>query len=134
MYDLERIRRDFPLLSRVVYLDSAATCQTPVQVIDAMNEYYTEFRANYGRGAYRLVREVTRRYETAREKVAAFIGAETGQIAFTRNSTDSLNMIVGSLNLGGGDHVVVNELEHHSNLIPWLKMRGRTVWRRSRIP
>jgi len=78
MYDLDGIRSDFPLLSSVIYLDSAATCQTPMQVVEAMNEYYTSFRANHGRGAYRIAREATRRYDEARETVAAFIGAAPG--------------------------------------------------------
>jgi len=115
MYDLDGIRSDFPLLSSVIYLDSAATCQT------------TSFRANHGRGAYRIAREATRRYDEARETVAAFIGAAPGQLAFTRNSTDALNVVVQCMGLCDGDHAITNQLEHHSNLIPWLRLRDRGV-------
>ncbi len=129
MYDVEKVRRDFPILERrigeqpLVYLDNAATSQKPRQVIETLTNYYERHNANIHRGAHRLAEEATAAYEEAREKVAAFLGApdSTGLI-FTRGTTEAINLVAyawGRKNLSEGDEVVLTEAEHHSNLVPW---------------
>jgi len=128
--DTTAIRADFPLLSRevrpgtpLVYLDSTATSQKPIQVIHAMDDYYRRHNANIHRGIHVLAEEATLAYESARERIAAFIGARSArEIIFTRNTTESLNLIAhswGRANLHRGDMIVLTEMEHHSNLVPW---------------
>jgi cysteine desulfurase/selenocysteine lyase len=128
--DIAKIRADFPILSRqvkpgieVVYLDSAATTQKPLQVIRAIDEYYRHTNANIHRGIHVLAEEATALYEDAREKIAEFINAPSArQIIFTRNTTESINLVAqswGRENLQPGDVVILTEMEHHSNLVPW---------------
>jgi cysteine desulfurase/selenocysteine lyase len=115
---------EFPVLARegLVYLDSAATSQTPRAVIEAMDGYYTSYRASIHRGVYPLAVEATEAYEGARAKVAAFTGSTAAETVFTRNATEALNVVAqawGRENLRPGDVVAVTEMEHHSNLVPW---------------
>jgi cysteine desulfurase/selenocysteine lyase len=128
--DLTRIRSDFPILDRevkpgtkVIYLDSTATAQKPLQVINSMDEYYRQSNANIHRGIHTLAEEATAMYENARDKVAEFINAPSAkQIIFTRNTTESINLVAqtwGRENLQSGDVVILTEMEHHSNLVPW---------------
>ena len=128
--DIERIQADFPILARevkpgvkVVYLDSTATTQKPVQVIETMNEYYRRSNANIHRGIHVLAEEATALYEDARVTVAKFINAPAArQIIFTRNTTESINLVAqtwGRANLNPADVVILTEMEHHSNLVPW---------------
>ena len=128
--DVAKIRADFPILSRqvkpgveVVYLDSTATTQKPVQVIKAMDEYYRNSNANIHRGIHVLAEEATAMYEEARGKIAKFINAPSPrQIIFTRNTTESINLVAqtwGRENLKDGDVLILTEMEHHSNLVPW---------------
>jgi cysteine desulfurase/selenocysteine lyase len=128
--DIPSIRADFPILSRqvkpgieVVYLDSAATTQKPLQVIRAIDEYYRHTNANIHRGIHVLAEEATELYEDARVKIAEFINAPSArQIIFTRNTTESINLVAqswGRENLQPGDVVILTEMEHHSNLVPW---------------
>ena len=122
---------DFPVLPHtgVAYLDSGATSQTPIPVIEAMDAYYREYRASIHRGIYPLAALATEAYETAREKVAAFAGSAAGETVFTRNATEALNLVAyswGGANVGAGDLVVVTEMEHHSNLVPWQMLCQRT--------
>ncbi len=129
MYDVEEIRRDFPILDRriegkkLVYLDNAATSQKPRQVIEALTEYYEEHNANIHRGVHRLAAEATAAYEEARQKVARFLGApDTRGLIFTRGTTEAINLVAyawGRRSLREGDEVVLTEAEHHSNLVPW---------------
>jgi cysteine desulfurase/selenocysteine lyase len=111
---------DFPVLARegLVYLDSAATSQTPWPVIEAMQRYYTEYRASIHRGVYPLAAEATDAYEGARERVAAFAGSTAGETVFTRNGTEALNLVARG-SVGPGDLVVLTQMEHHSNIVPW---------------
>lgn len=128
-----RIRKDFPLLSgkyaEYAYLDSAATAQKPACVIEAEKEFYEEYNANPLRGLYELSVAATDRYEEAREKVRAFLhAASPEEIIFTRNATESLNLVAyayGMNNLKEGDEVLVTILEHHSNFLPWLNAAKR---------
>jgi cysteine desulfurase/selenocysteine lyase len=115
---------DFPVLAQegLTYLDSAATAQTARPVIEAMDEYYTEYRASVHRGVYPLAARATDAYEGARERVAAFVGSTPGETVFTRNATEAINLVAyawGRTNVGAGDLVVVTQMEHHSNLVPW---------------
>jgi cysteine desulfurase/selenocysteine lyase len=127
--DVDAVRRDFPILSRkingkpLVYLDSAATSQKPTQVIDAMGDYYRRYNANPHRGVYALSEEATAAYESARQRVAAFINAPSAkEIIFTRNATEAINLVRfswGRANVRQGDRILLTEMEHHSNLVPW---------------
>ncbi len=128
--NLEQIRKDFPILERetrpgvrVTYLDSTATSQKPVQVIEAMNDYYRRSNANIHRGVHTLAEEATSMYEGAREKIAKFINASSSrEVIYTRNTTESINLVAYSwarANLKAGDLVILTEMEHHSNLVPW---------------
>ena len=125
---IEALRADFPILSRqingrpLVYLDNAATTQKPRAVIDALVDYYSTSNANIHRGLHTLAEEATAAYEAVRERVAAFIGApDRREIVFTRNTTESLNLLAYTLGsrLREGDEIVLSALEHHSNLVPW---------------
>ncbi len=123
------VRRDFPILDRfvhgkpLIYLDNAATSQKPVQVIDAIAGYYRQYNANIHRGIHTLSEEATAAFEGSRAKVAAFIGAPTANsIVFTRNATEAINLVAqgwGRRHLSTGDEILLTEMEHHSNLVPW---------------
>jgi len=128
--DIEHVRGQFPILSReikpgvpLIYLDSAATSQKPRQVIEAMSTYYERHNANVHRGIHLLAEEATTSFESSREKVAEFIGAESArQVIFTRNTTEAINLVAYSwarANLDTGDLIVLTEMEHHSNMVPW---------------
>jgi cysteine desulfurase / selenocysteine lyase len=110
--------------SEVVYLDSSATSQKPKQVIEAINEFYEKSNANVHRGIYDLSVEATQMYDQSRRKVANFINAQFEEIIFTRGTTDGLNLLASSLgkNLVQGDEIVLTEMEHHSNLVPWQQL------------
>lgn len=129
-FNIQQIREDFPLLSRevrpgvpLIYLDSAATSQKPKLVLDAMDRYYQDMNANIHRGIHQLAEEATFAYENAREKIADFIHAPSPEeLIFTRNTTESINLVAhswGRANLKAGDMVLLTEMEHHSNLVPW---------------
>jgi len=143
--DVEAIRADFPALSRhvrgenrLIYLDSGATSQKPVQVLDAERDYYLRSNAAAHRGTHLLGEESTDAYEGARARVAAFIGADPSEIVFTRNATEASNLVAYSISnastapgasalaIGPGDEVLITELEHHANLVPWQQLCQRT--------
>jgi len=143
--DVERIRRDFPILSRqvrpgipLVYLDSTATSQKPSEVIEAMDDFYRNHNANIHRGIHTLAEEATAAYEAARQKVATFINApQARQIIFTRNATESINLVAatwGRVNLNPGDLIILTEMEHHSNLVPWQILAAEKSLRLEFIP
>lgn len=131
----DRIRRDFPLFmqkehERLVYLDSAATTQKPKAVLQAMDAFYTGFNANAHRGSYAMAEQATGEYERSRERVARFINAgRSEQIIYTRNTTESVNLVArgwAEKHLRAGDEILITELEHHSNLVPWQMAAERT--------
>jgi cysteine desulfurase/selenocysteine lyase len=138
------IRKDFPILQRqihgkpLVYLDSAASSQKPRAVIEAMSAYYETTHANVHRGVYEISEEATAAMEKARVKVARFINARQGkQIVFTRNTTEGINLVAyswGGANIHAGDLIVLTELEHHSNLVPWQLLAQRTGARLEFVP
>lgn len=131
--DIERIRNDFPILSRTVnahpliYLDSAASSQKPKQVVEAMSNYYYNHHSNVHRGAHTLANEATELYENARTKLADFIGVDRRGIAFTRATTEAMNIIAHSFGglLSEGDEVIITDAEHHANIVPWHLLRER---------
>jgi cysteine desulfurase / selenocysteine lyase len=135
-YDVERVRRDFPILSRTVhgkpliYLDSAASAQRPRAVIDAVNDYETRSHANVHRGVHALSQEATAAFEGARERVRRFINARsTREIIFTRGTTEAINLVAQSWarpRLGPGDEILITALEHHANIVPWQMVRDAT--------
>jgi cysteine desulfurase / selenocysteine lyase len=138
-YDVELIRKDFPILDRrvhdglpLIYLDSANTSQKPRQMLDVLAEFYEQHNSNIHRATHALGEEATAAYEGARMKVAAFIGAtDTDEVIFTKNSTESLNLVAnvlawGARRLKPGDEVVITEMEHHSNIVPWQILCERT--------
>lgn len=139
--DVARVRADFPILARtvrdgkpLVYLDSGATSQRPVQVLDAERAFLTSANAAVHRGAHQLAEEATDAYEGARAAIARFVGAGVGEVVFTKNATEALNLVAHTLGdprfegyaVGPGDEVVVTELEHHANLVPWQELCRRT--------
>lgn len=124
MYDVHSVREDFPVLKDVIYLDSAATTQTPVPAVKAMEEFFYKYAGNHGRGAHRLARETTNRYEDARETVADFLNMDSDKTVFTRNATESINIISRGFPWEAGDNVIVTLVEHHSNLLPWMRLKG----------
>jgi cysteine desulfurase/selenocysteine lyase len=127
--DIQRIRADFPILKRqikpgvpLIYLDSAASSQKPNAVIDAMSDYYRNHHANIHRAVHTLAEEATAMYEAGRAKVAACIAAQPEEIIFTRNATEAINLVAqswGRSHLHTGDRILLSEMEHHSNLVPW---------------
>ena len=130
--NIENIRRDFPILENrdIAYLDSGATTQKPIQVINAIKEFYEKNNANPHRGAYTLSIEATEVYESTRQKIAQFINAKhPEEIIFSKNATESLNLIAysyGMDNLKKDDEVVISIMEHHSDLVPWQKVTKAT--------
>ena len=134
--DVAKIREDFPILSRtfdgrpLVYLDSAATSQKPQQVIDAVSDFYAHHNANAHRGIYTLGEEATERFEGARAAIARFLGAPSPDtIVFTKGVTESINLVAnswGRANLHEGDEVLISEMEHHSNIVPWQMITAQT--------
>ena len=136
MLNVNEVRTDFPILQRIVkgkplvYLDSAATTQKPLAVIEATDQYYKVYNANVHRGIYTISEEATERYEKARDKVAAFIKAPAREsIIFTRNATESINLVSnswGRTHLRPGDEILLSYMEHHSNLIPWQMIARET--------
>src|SRR5215472_1932866 len=145
-FDVAAIRADFPILGRavrggrpLVYLDSGATSHKPRQVLDAERDFYTIHNSAAHRGAHLLGEEATDAYESARRRVAAFIGADPGEIVFTKSATEALNLVsyamsnaatagpeAGRFRVGPGDEVLVTEMEHHANLVPWQQLCQRT--------
>jgi cysteine desulfurase/selenocysteine lyase len=144
--DVAALRKDFPILERTVrdgrtlhYIDSGATSQRPRQVLDAEREFIETSNAAVHRGAHQLAEEATDAYEGARERVAAFIGADAGELVFTKNATEGINLVAYAMSnasvsgpeaarflLGPGDEIVITEMEHHANLVPWQQLALRS--------
>ena len=135
MYQIEDVRKDFPILSKtiynkpLVYLDNAATTQKPLSVIEAMNNEYLNVNSNVHRGVHWLSQQATELHESARETLRKFINAKsTNEIIFTRGTTESINLVASSFVEGfmnAGDEVIVSEMEHHSNIVPWQLQMAR---------
>ena len=144
VFDVEKIRQDFPILHQqvngqsLVYLDNAATTQKPNAVIDAISDYYRNDNSNVHRGAHALADRATVKFEAAREKVARFLNApEAKQIIWTRGTTESINLVAaswGGANLQSGDRILVSAMEHHSNIVPWQLVAHRVGAKVEAIP
>ncbi len=124
---LEDLLADFQILRYLHYMDSAATSLVPEPVIAAMNEYDRQYRANVGRGMHRLTRVATQKYQDAHELVSGFIGGNKGTTVFTKNTTEAINMVAYGLDWYPGNRIVTTVVEHHSNLLPWLRLRQKGV-------
>jgi len=134
--NVHRIRKDFPILGRkirdkpLVYFDNAATTQKPLSVIDAIRDYYMNYNSNIHRAVHQMAEEATHAYETTRQKVARFINSRsTDEIIFTRNATEAINLVShawGQDNIRRDDRIVITELEHHSNIVPWQVLCNQT--------
>jgi cysteine desulfurase/selenocysteine lyase len=139
-FDVARIRADFPILNRtvrdgkpLVYLDSGATAQRPLAVLDAERDFLLASNSAVHRGAHQLSEEATDAYEDARAQIARFVGAAADELVFTKNATESLNLVTYAFSddrfpyhVGPGDEIVITELEHHANLVPWQELARRT--------
>ena len=131
-FDIDKVRSDFPIFNdkTLVYLDSAATSQKPMQVIDAVSNFYSNYNANVHRGIYELSMKATEAYHSARQKVAEFINASDWRsIVFTGGTTESINLVTFSWarkNLNKGDEILITEMEHHSNIVPWQLVAEET--------
>lgn len=140
MYDIDSIRNDFPILKKqvngkpLVYFDNGATTQKPQRVIDAIVRYYSEQNANIHRGVHTLSREATILFEEARKTVAAFIGAAPEELVFTAGTTDSINIVASGLPFKKGAEIIVSEMEHHSNILPWQLLCERIEGKLKVIP
>jgi cysteine desulfurase/selenocysteine lyase len=143
MFDVTTIRKDFPVLERqvhgrpLVYLDSAATSQTPQAVLDAMDRFYTTYRANVHRGVHALAEESTAAYEDARGRVADFVHADARGVVFTKNATEAFNLVAYSWarsQLGPGDILLTTQMEHHANLVPWQLVQQQAEFEIQYIP
>lgn len=136
-FDVDALREDFPILrrtvdsgARLVYLDSGATTQKPLRVLDAERDFYLTHNAAVHRGAHQLAGEATEAYENARHTIARFVGADADEVVFTKNTTEGINLVAYALGngrrIGPGDRIVVTEMEHHANLVPWQQLAERT--------
>ncbi len=127
MLNTKRIRNDFPILSDITYMDNAATSLSPEQVIKAENNFDRYYRSNVGRGVHRLTNIATQMYWQAHQKVTGFIGGEESTTILTKNTTEAINMVACGMKWNSGDNVITTILEHHSNFLPWMRLRKRGV-------
>ena len=125
--DVEKVRANFPMIGDIIYMDNGATSFSPNQVISAVSEFDQNFRANVGRGIHRLSKIATQKYWHAHQKVAKFINGEGGTVVFTKNSTEALNIVARGFPFNEGDTVVLTQLEHHSNILPWRALKGVNI-------
>jgi len=127
LLNVQKIRKDFPILEKgVIYLDNTASSLTPEPVLQKMLEFYRQYRANVGRGIHSLSQKASEEYELARAKVVEFINAKSEtEIIMTRNTTEGINLVANSLNWKKGDKIVTSLIEHHSNFIPWIRLKNR---------
>jgi cysteine desulfurase/selenocysteine lyase len=121
------IRADIPLLEEVIYLDAASTTPTPKPVVEAMCDYFYKYNSNTGRGAYRMAVKATKEFEGARSRISKFIGCSPTEVIFTKNTTEAINLVANGLDFKKGDSIIVPNIEHHSNFIPWLNLKKQGV-------
>ena len=127
MFNVDLIRDEFPILEDIIYLDTASTSLTPECVVEAINSYYHEYNANIGRGAYSISIKASETVDKARTLIGEFINASPEEIIFTKNTTEGINILANGLEFKKGDNVIVSNIEHHSNLVPWLNLKGVNV-------
>lgn len=122
-----QIRADIPLLSDIIYLDAASTTPTPEPVVNAMVDYYHNFNANTGRGAYKIAVKSTTKFYDSRAKIADFINSFREEVIFTKNTTEAINLVAKGLEFKKGDSIIVPNIEHHSNFLPWLQLEKQGI-------
>lgn len=121
------IKTDFPILNDIIYMDSASTSLTPEPVLNVVSKYYREYNANVGRGVHRLSQVASQKYKDVHRKIADFIGANEEEVIFTKNTTEAINTVASGLRWKKGDKVVTTLIEHHSNFLPWLRLKSLGV-------
>jgi cysteine desulfurase/selenocysteine lyase len=121
------IRADIPLLEEVIYLDAASTTPTPKPVVDAMCDYFYNYNSNTGRGAYKMAVKSTKEFENARARISKFVGCRHSEVIFTKNTTEAINLVANGLSFKKGDSIIIPNIEHHSNFIPWLNLKKQGV-------
>ena len=119
------IRADIPLLEEVIYLDAASTTPTPKPVVEAMCDYFYNYNSNTGRGAYRMAVKSTKEFERARYRISKFINCKSSEVIFTKNTTEAINLVANGFDFKKGDSIIVPNIEHHSNFIPWLNLKKK---------
>lgn len=124
MTSIKNIRNDFPILKNITYLDSASTSLTPKPVIGAIDDYYYNYNANIGRGAYKTAIKTGQKVENTREKIANLINASNDEIIFTQNTTSAINTVANGFSFEKNDNIIISNIEHHSNYIPWLNIEN----------
>ncbi len=121
------VREDIPFLKEVIYLDAASTTPTPQPVVDAICNYFYHYNSNSGRGAYRAAVQATSEFEKTRTKLAKFINCSEDELIFTKNTTEAINLVANGFNFKKGDSLIVPNIEHHSNFIPWLNLKKKGI-------
>ena len=124
-FNPKNVRKNFPILNnKFIYFDNASTTQKPLEVINCIKEFYEKYNANVHRGTFKIAEKATYKYEETRAEVSQFINANKEEVIFTKNSTESINIIANALShkLNSGDEIIITEMEHHSNIIPWLML------------
>lgn len=125
--NINKIRQDFPLLENVIYMDNAATSLSPRSVVETMNDFEYIYRANSGRALHRLAKFTSQQYINAHEKISKFIGADYGSTILTKNTTEAINTVSYGLHWEKNDHIITTGLEHHSNFLPWIRLRKKGI-------
>lgn len=126
MISAEKIREDFPILKNITYLDSASTSLTPKPVIEAISDYYYNYNANIGRGAYKTAIKTGQKVESTRFKIASLINASEEEIIFTQNTTNAINTVINGYPFEKNENIIISDVEHHSNFIPWINLEKRS--------
>ncbi len=126
MISAEKIREDFPILKNITYLDSASTSLTPKPVIEAISDYYYNYNANIGRGAYKTAIKTSQKVESTRFKIASLINASEEEIIFTQNTTNAINTVINGYPFEKNENIIISDIEHHSNFIPWINLEKRS--------
>ncbi|MBX7076075.1 MAG: cysteine desulfurase [Methanobacteriaceae archaeon] len=123
MLNEDNIIKDFPLLKNFTYLDSASTSLTPLPVINSINDYFVNYNSNISRGAYKIAIKANENVDESRENISKFLNTKTEEISFTKNTTEGINTIANGLNFRPEDNIIISNIEHHSNFLPWLNLR-----------
>ncbi|MGC9517718.1 MAG: cysteine desulfurase [Methanomicrobiales archaeon] len=121
------LRADIPFLENVIYLDAASTTPTPLPVIESMNDYFYNYNVNIGRGAYNLTTKATNKYNQSRTIISKFLDCKEEEVIFTKNTTEAINLVANGIRFEKGDSVIVPNIEHHSNLVPWLNLKKKGI-------
>ncbi|MDR3062735.1 MAG: cysteine desulfurase [Methanobrevibacter sp.] len=122
MINIDKIRNDFPILDGITYLDSASTSLTPIPVVEAIKDYFLNYNANVGRGSYKIAIKAGQMIDKTRQNIANFINSNENEVVFTKNTTEAINIVSNGLSFENNSNIIVSDIEHHSNIIPWLNL------------